>query len=212
MRGMNRTRQHGVTLIGMMVGLVISMVVILAMLTVYKTTLRVTGETGWGAATDGQRLAALFAAQTLLQEAGYGITAAAFGTDLVVLSGATLGNQLTGTVAGALPANGNAIVWGSKTASTYMCNGLYAPASGGLIRLPATGCAAATSWNSINWKQVVLVQDDTADRAVSIQVTHVSSCQPFGISGTGSLMVKLQTKNSTSTGRTVTATTCLSNF
>jgi hypothetical protein len=217
----NRTRQHGATLIATMVGLVISMVVILAMLTVYKTTTRVTGEAGRSAATDGQRLAGLFAAQTLLQGAGYGITTAKFGTDLIVLSGAAMsGVELTGTLVSASPTNGNAIVWGGVTAGTgYMCSGLYAPAAGGLIRLPATACASAESWDTVAWQQIPLVteqrlreQDKTADRAVSIQVRSGSTCQPFGITGSGNLQVVLQTYNSTTTGLPVTATTCLSNF
>lgn len=192
--------QEGVSLVGLMVGLVISMITILAMLTVYKTTLRSASETGRGAATDGQRLSALFAAQTLLQEAGYGVASAAFGTDLVVIAGASLdssSNQLSGSVVGGLPASGNAIIWGTKTATAYMCNGLYAPASGGLTRLPAIACTnASASWNSVVWTQTKLVDDNKIARAFMISVTQATGCKTFGIGGSGSLLVRLTTKNS----------------
>jgi hypothetical protein len=206
-----------------MVGMVISMIVILAMLTVYKTTLQKTGEAGRGASTDGQRLAALFTSQTLLQGAGFGIASAVFGTDLVVLSGANLGapgTQITGSLVGALPATGNAIIWGAlipptpTSTPTYVCSGLYAPASGGLIRLPTVRCTGASaSWNSIAWDQNILVRDDTSDsdRTFKIDVTQATACKTFGIGGSGGLLVRLSTQNSFSS-TPATGTTCLTNF
>lgn len=210
-------RQRGATLVGMMVGVTISMIAILAMMTVYKTTLRVSGEASRGATTDGQRLAALFSAQSLLQEAGFGIASAAYGTDMLVLSGAALdpaSKHLSGTAAGSLPANGNAIVWGTKVSgSNYLCNGLYAPADGGLIRLPATACTGATaaaSWAAVAWNKVVLVDDKAAGRNVAISVKTAAACQPFGIGGSGSMQAVLTTQNST--GASAVASTCLANF
>jgi hypothetical protein len=201
----------------MMVGVTISMIAILAMMTVYKTTLRVSGEARRGAATDGQRLAALFAAQSLLQEAGFGIASAAYGTDMVVLSGAVLeptSKKLSGTAVGSLPASGNAIVWGTQTdGSNYMCNGLYAPTDGGLIRLPAiacTGATAAASVAGVAWNKTVLVDDKTAGRSILIRVKTAAPCQPFGIGGSGNMQAVLETQNST--GASAVASTCLANF
>ena len=198
-----------------MVGLTISMISILSMLAVFKTTLKATGDSARGAMTDGQRLAALFAAQTLLQEAGYGIDTAKFATDIIVLSGATLDastKKLTGTQVSTLPASGNAVIWQSKPASANICNGLYAPAAGGLRRLTATSCTAATDLSNIAWTASILVSDIDA-HPVTIALTKTtgtSGCQSFGIGGTGGMWAKLTTANSTDLE--TTATTCLSNF
>ncbi len=211
------TRQRGASLVGMMVGVTISMIAILGMMTVYKTTLRVSGEAGRGAATDGQRLAALFAAQGLLQEAGFGVASAVYGADVLVLSGAVLeptSKKLSGTAVASLPASGNAIVWGTKTdGSHYMCNGLYAPADGGLIRLPAIACTGATAADSLTgvaWNEAVLVDDKTAGRSILIRVKAATACKPFGISGSGNLQAVLETQNSTGAPAVVSA--CLANF
>ena len=208
--------QKGVSLISLMVGLVISMIAILSMLAVFKTTLKVTGESGRGAISDGQRLAAFYTAQTLLQEAGYGIDTATFGTDILVVSGASLDastKKLSGTLVSALPASGNAVIWRSKPAAANVCNGLYAPAMGGLRRLPATACTSlASEWNTIVWNSSVLV-NETDSHPVSIAVTKTtgtSGCQSFGIGGSGGLWAKLTTANSTDLD--TSATTCLSNF
>lgn len=207
------TRQNGISLISLMIGLAISMIVILGMLAVYKTTIKVTATAGRGATTDGQRLSALFASQTLLQEAGFGINGAALGSDLLVLTGAALGadNKLTGASAGtAAPLAGNAIVWGTKAGADYKCNGLYAPAAGGLVRLPAVTCAQASSWASVVWTPVVVVTDT---RVVAITLSPAAArggCKSFGIAGAGKLWVKLATKNSTELD--AAASTCLTNF
>ena len=208
------TQQRGVSLISLMIGLVISMLGILAMLAVYKTTVKQAAFAGQGATTDGQRMAALFSAQTLLQEAGYGVDKAAYGTDLVVISAATLnGGSLGGTAQTALPATGTAVVWGSKTATTYMCQGLYATATGGFVRLPAVACTAATEWNTLKWSPVDLVADTKAEQGFSVQVQKSSAaagCKTFGITGGGALLAVLNTTNSTSLA--ATGTTCLTNF
>jgi len=207
--------QRGVSLISLMVGMVISLIVILGMLAVYKTTIGVTVQAGQGATTDGQRLSALLSAQTVLQGAGYGIDGAALGKDLVVLAGAGLdgGKTLTGASAGtAAPLEGNAIVWGTKIDAdgSYECSGFYAPATGGLVRLPAVACNSAGNWNSVGWSPIPVVEDT---RVVTISlglVTAAEGCKSFGIGGAGRFWVRLQTTNSTDTD--ATATTCLSNF
>lgn len=68
-----RRHQAGITLIGMMVGLVISLLTISAMLAIYKTSIDISVNASRSALRDGQMSAALLAAQIELQQAGYGI-------------------------------------------------------------------------------------------------------------------------------------------
>lgn len=67
--------QRGQSLIGMMVGLVISLLTIAAMLAIYKTSIGISTNASQTALRDGQVSAALLAAQIELQQAGYGIEA-----------------------------------------------------------------------------------------------------------------------------------------
>lgn len=209
------TQQRGVSLISLMIGVAISMLGILAMMGVYQITVKKAALAGQGAATDGQRMAALFSAETLLQEAGYGLDSAAYGTDLVVIDSATLGDSkiLGGTAKTVLPATGTAVVWGSRTASTYMCQGLYATATGGLVRLQAVACDSAADWDTLVWAPIDVVADTTAEQNFSVQVQkspNADGCKTFGIAGGGGLLAVLSTTNSTDL--VATGTTCLSNF
>lgn len=210
--------QSGVTLIELMIGLTVSMVVVLGMLSVFKTATLATATAGTDATTDRQRLAGLFGAQKMLQGAGFGIDAASFGKDLVVLSGATLADgSLTGTPVAKPPASGNAIVWGSKVSGTYKCYGLYAPTNptkttGALIRLPEADCTDAAAFADIAWSSPPILVEDT--RAVQINLQGDSSeCQVFGITGQGSLWAVLTTKNSVEgSNADVSTSTCLVGF
>lgn len=68
-----KRKQQGVTLIGMMVGLVISLITIAAMLAVYKASIDISTNASRSAVRDGQISAALLAAQVELQQAGFGL-------------------------------------------------------------------------------------------------------------------------------------------
>lgn len=247
-----RKFQDGVSLISLMVGVTISMIVILAVMVVYKTTVSNGAIAGQAAISDGERMVALLSEASLMQEAGFGIDSAEYGTDLLVISDAAIGTtevdetsenngkgnsnsdsngngnsngnsngngnsnneqKLTGTVVNVLPATGRAVVWGSKINGTYMCQGLYATASGGLIRLPAQQCSSVKSWATLNWNPMTIVKDTDSTHLFSITVaasTQADGCKVFGITGGGALLVTLTTTNSTDLA--TTATICLSNF
>ena len=66
-----RTRQRGYTLIGMMVGLVISLLTIAAMLAVYRMVVEVSGQASADSQRDGQVASGLLAVQMQLHQAGY---------------------------------------------------------------------------------------------------------------------------------------------
>ncbi len=71
----SRRRQGGATLIGMMIGLVISLLTIAAMLAVYKMMIEISGNASRSAVRDGQVSLAMLSAQVEMQQAGYGIAA-----------------------------------------------------------------------------------------------------------------------------------------
>lgn len=66
-------KQQGYTLIGTMVGMLISLLTIAAMLAVYQTSTHVTRDAVAGNQRDGQLSSALLAAQIELQQAGFGL-------------------------------------------------------------------------------------------------------------------------------------------
>ena len=87
-------RQRGATLISLMVGLVISMLVTVATLMLYKNLVRATGDSRVNAQFDAQRSAALLMSGMTLQDAGFGIDDPQVGEHLITLKGATLGNDV----------------------------------------------------------------------------------------------------------------------
>lgn len=76
MRFPARRTQRGQTLVGMMVGVMISLITIAGMLVLYKTMIEVTGQASSDSLRDGQVASALLAAQMDVHEAGYGIALA----------------------------------------------------------------------------------------------------------------------------------------
>lgn len=81
--GTLKSHQQGVTLISLMVGLLISMLAILASLTLYKNLIAIAADSNIDTMHDGQLAASMLTIQMVLQNAGYGIENAA--TDNVVI-------------------------------------------------------------------------------------------------------------------------------
>ena len=140
--------QRGQTLISMMVGLVISLLTIAAMLVLYKNMIESTGNASRSALRDGQVASALLAAQSELQEAGFGIPVED-----------SLGSRLT------ISSDGKQVAWRFKheLGQADRCAGLRlvdtaegsSPARG-LYRLPPKLCgsAAAATWADTEWQPV----------------------------------------------------------
>src|SRR5690554_3088615 len=80
--GTLKSHQQGVTLISLMVGLLISMLAILASLTLYKNLIAIAADSNIDTMHDGQLAASMLTIQMVLQNAGYGIESA--DTDSVV--------------------------------------------------------------------------------------------------------------------------------
>ncbi len=146
------TAEAGITLISMMIGLVISSLSILAMLSLYRNLVHQAADSIVHSNLDGQVAAGLLTAQIELQSAGFGIASAAVNQDLMLLAGASLtpGGMLSGTIQNILGSEqeGEAIVWGSDpTRSAYLCSALLAE-DGGLILLRGVPCTRAIQFSS----------------------------------------------------------------
>lgn len=166
--------QRGFTLVSLMVGLVISMLVILAMLSLFRVVLHFTFDQSSGmqptAAQDRQATTGLLTVQNQLQSAGFGIASAASNTNFAVVSGAALAstNKVTGTAV-TLPTTAttyaNAIFWESNptqtTATTaWTCQGLISSSADNSVSLlqAAGSCnPVSTQWSSKVWTVTPLI-------------------------------------------------------
>lgn len=135
-----RTRQAGQTLIGMMVGLLLSLLGIVAMLALYKAMVDVSVDATLGSQRDGQLVAGLLGAQVELQQAGWRIEPGTPGNTVELRDG------------------GRQVVWRFRQAdgAPLSCAGLRLVDEAGegdargLYLLPATACSgvddAGLSW------------------------------------------------------------------
>jgi len=198
-------RQTGFSLISLMVGLVISVVVTLGLLSVYRNSIQVTVQATTRTVNDSQLASLLVRTGASIQDAGYGIATPVYGTHLITISGATLsGTTLSGTAA----TSGNAVVWAMLTGATTQCAGFYAPAAGGLMYLAPVNCSNATGWAGFTWQSSSVAGQTTAP--ISFTVAQ-QTCSPYGITNTtGSHTITLSTTNSISTG--ITSLQCLINI
>ena len=204
----HRDRQLGFTLIELMIGMTISLISVLAMLSLYKTSANITAASKLGANIDGQIAAGLLAADRFMQGAGYKggdstASSASYNSDLVLITGAALtGSTLSGTAYTAtpttIPTAGNALVWLYNASGTYQLQGLYAApssAGGGLYMLTATvagsppSLSTSTTWSGATWTSQVLIAapavtipNATSAGQASISIYSsgsTSQCHPF---------------------------------
>ncbi|MBB4845068.1 hypothetical protein HNP55_003614 [Paucibacter oligotrophus] len=219
-----------------MVGLLISMLTILAASTLYRSTVKtVFGEQGLlkSAVQDGQLASGLMSAQMALQAAGYGISAPSAGSHLLLLKDASLsqdGKSLRGTptAIGNVLQSGNALVWiyddnPSPALSSPRCQALYSDAVSKAFYLlrSSTACEPlATQWGKIAWERHTLVEASVMQQAIGLSAQSGSNCWPFGglpeaISTysppAASLSVQLSYAGSVP-GSSNTYTSCLANF
>ncbi|MGE6333488.1 PilW family protein [Stenotrophomonas sp. NPDC077659] len=135
-------RQRGQSLVGVMVGLVISLLSIAAMLVMYKNMIESSGNAARAAQRDGQVASALLSAQIDLQQAGFGIAA-----------DEPLATRL------AISDEGRQVVWRFKPAlgQADQCAGLRlvddseGGVERGLYHLPPKACSdvAGQTWNDL---------------------------------------------------------------
>jgi len=205
-------KQRGVTMLSLMIGMAISLIATVGLLTVYHDALQVTVHTQAHTTTDGQLASVLMRTAASTADAGYGISTPTYGTHFVVLTGANLNaGTLTGTLATVPVIAGNtanAVVWATMNGATMQCAGFYAPTIGGLEYLNPTPCTNASAWGTLAWVATPV----TSQASISvIFLIAAQSCAPYGITNTqGSYLFTVQSNNSL--GNPVYSQQCLLNF
>jgi hypothetical protein len=181
----------GFTLISMLVGLVIGILSIASMLVMYRVLIGTAYQVKTKAMTDGELATSSVASQEQLQQAGFGVTGAALGTDLVLLSNAALaGGKLSGTAATSYGSTltGNAVIWGYNptgasatfNAASYVCEGLIVTSSG-LQWLSPVSCSNAAQWQSLSWQAPnQLASSGRSIGTTSNFVMAPATCWPYG--------------------------------
>lgn len=199
---MNR-HQSGFSLISLMVGTVISLVGILALLSLYKNVVGTSVVSLTSAKQDAQIAGAQLTAQKELLNAGFGLEAAKVKNQFKLLSGASLSSNVltpgTEPVIPTLPittltgdAEGNAVIWSySETPVAPLslkCAGLLVQRDSvtqqyALYRLQSTaGCTQTLSVSGITWSSTLLItqgQDSSASGAAQPFAARLTTCWPF---------------------------------
>lgn len=187
------SQQNGMSLIGLLIGLLISVLCILASLTLYKNLIQVATENKLDSNHDGQLASAMLMIQLEVQSAGYGINDADE-SHIIVRSPTTGERQL---------------LWRFSTdGSTFECRGLYEKGeeegsfrSLSLIRVES-GCNGSGALDTFTWKTDApiavlgrwrVVQDDIdgigLDDYVDDHGTMFNfdlspqACNPYGVPG-----------------------------
>lgn len=209
------------SLISLLVGLLISMIALMGMLSLYGTLAESSAESARDARIGGERSTALFVATARLQNAGYGIEAAKRGADLLLLNGVSL-NKEDGSLSGGTPVTGNntgnTLLWRFQPSGAAMqCSGLHAPSNndqGGLYLLLPRTCSALYVTDNWSFQPLLIDNTDAVDnrQLVKLSITEHSppGCGVLGITGTGKFSVNLGTTDRN--GNIVASTTCLVNF
>lgn len=205
-----RKNSSGVTLIGLLVGLAISMTVILAALGLFQRVVKVTVDARQDAQTNAQRNADFVAAALLVQSAGFGISGAVWGTHGVLLQQVEWNpesQQFSGHVSNDM--HGNAIVWSENLTGVPQCSLLWAAAHIGGLRLAGpVACTDATQWASLDWGSFRNI-NNTTRAAVTLQ-QDVSACAPFGI-GPATEQARITFSANSSSGQAMRTSVCLAN-
>lgn len=197
-------KQRGVSLISLLIGLLISSIVLVGMMMVFRNTIQTVVPASESSRSDGERVSALLSAHMLLQDAGFGISSAEYDTHLRVLNNNTL---LPLAMDNGSTATGNTVVWLSKRAGNTQCNGLRADSNGGLWQV---SCSVTMS-DITNTTRLILPSRYVGDDVVPIKIVATrTSCWPFGVEIEGDIKVTLVIQNSTK--HVVNSSTCLVNF
>ncbi len=230
---------QGVTLVGLMVGLVISMLVVVGMMTVFRTVVQATLQSRQTAAEDDRRVSALMRMALHLQDAGFGLQAPAYGAQLLVLSGASLAPasdgtyRLSGTRVEPDVENNtsNAVLWSYNlnpdAGGAVQCTGfVYETAGDGagarLVQLAPMACTdvAPARMSTLAWTRQTWLQGSPAAPVPDLHFAlRTGECRPFGIDiGRGGLAIRVLTARSgddtqnKSDAIAVEAAQCLVNF
>ncbi|MBY6064990.1 PilW family protein [Pseudidiomarina sediminum] len=197
--------QHGITLVSLLVGLMITSIVVVAMMTVYQTSVRAMVKSSESARVQSESLATLLTTHMSLQGAGFGVPPSELADEprsVIDIGMGTLTNSGRLMPFG----TGTALVWriGSDTNNdfipdSFQCEGLYVSPSSGIVQLVGQGsCSSARSntWLGMRWTVIPLVSAsrlvDPDGEVASLDNFFVrledraTPCSPFGASATTS--------------------------
>ena len=219
---MHSFRQQGVTLISLMVGLLISMVALLGMMSLYSTVVQSTTQSTRDARIAGERSAALLLASRQLLGAGFGIVDTTYGKDLLLKVGGSLDtdDRLSGGTSVAIGNEGNTLIWRwisqpGEVGEKRWCGGLHVQPSSseqaGLYMLQPQTCNTVTDPESWEVRPLLIDNSDAAGESIPITITiEDGDCSVLGIAGGGQVSVSLRTEDHSS--NEIISTTCLINF
>lgn len=170
--------QRGLSLVGLMVGLLLSMIGILAGMMLYQNMVRVSIESRTDAAQDGQLASAMLSLQLELQSAGYGIASDEAGTHLQLVAGPP-----------------QTLYWRYREAATFVCRGFRIEDIENntrrqlqLLALPAASCNASGVLSSLpNWAVTSVLAEFRASVAAKASLpaiavnAGVQECFPYGM-------------------------------
>ena len=187
-------RQHGISLISLMVGVAISLITIVAMMTLYKNTLQMSARSSADAKTDALRVGGFMAAHTAIKSAGYGVDAtlkdhllyrpvlmkngqASAGVVRRLVNGKVLQSvdQAVASKDSHLTLQGSLLVWSwSPDANgVLLCSGLFAPSAGGLYLLDEQVCASVNDWNTQpRWSVRTLIAESMSRNQADTQLLN----------------------------------------
>ncbi|WP_411360369.1 hypothetical protein [Pseudidiomarina salilacus] len=232
-------RQSGVSLISLLIGLLIASIVVVAMMTVYQTSVRTMMKSAESARLQSESLSTLLTSHLSLQGAGYGMPVDDLldNPDMAIDFSAAQFNGSGRLVTGGA---GIALVWryGVDTnndfeVDNFRCEGLYVSADVGVVQLVSnSSCSTArrVSWPSIPWLQVPLASPsqltnlDGEDAEINNFFVNLEDrdppCSPFGMSDNASVQGVLGRRAVEvgyqrlvdGTPQTVSTTTCLVNL
>lgn len=171
-------RQKGMTLVGLMVGLLLSMISIVAAMMLYQNLVKVSIESRTDAAQDGQLASAMLSLQLELQSAGFGITTDDPGTHIQLVAGPP-----------------QTLYWRYRDGGGYACRGFRIQDIEDstrrqlqLLTLPAAGCNASGVLSSLpNWTVSSVLAEFRASAAANAGLPAiglslaVQSCFPYGM-------------------------------
>lgn len=213
-------RQMGVSLVSLLIGVLISVIALLGMLTLYGSTMKTTVGSTRDARTAGERSLALLMANVNLQGAGYGIEAAKRSDDLLLLSGTKLdkgGKNFSGGVVVSGEGEGNTLVWKTKVEGNTLCSGLYAPSEaekGGLYLLRPRPCSTPSITGAWDVQPLIVDNSDAVDNSLPVVLSLIEhagvGCSIMGITGSGKISIRLSMKDRNA--NQLDSTTCLANF
>lgn len=200
--------QSGVSLISMLVGITISLITALAMLTLFRHSIKITADTTQISKQDAERTSAMTIAPILLQDAGFGINNARVNDNIIALKGAAFSaSKLSGTVATS-GETANALVWLRNLGTNFQCSALFAVPGKGLLLLGPINCTGLSTWSTASWASAKpLASLGTFNFVLS---NTAGTCSQFGYASPGRATVTIQSNNAI--GQPVSSQSCLSNL